>query len=351
MKLVKLSKLAMLAGLTAMFALVLAACGGDDPTATPVPAAAAPTATPEPVEKPVLIFGDLNWDSAQIQNGIARAIAEIGYGYETDAVPGGTIPLMQALVAGDTNINMELWLPNQAEAWAEAEGSGEMTVIGNSLEDNWQSSYIIPQYTADANPGLKSVSDLPDYVDLFKTTATGDKGRNIGCIPGWECERINEKKIIAYGLDDTYELVNPGSMAALDAEIVDAFTKKEPILFYYWGPTSLAHKINTELGGMYILEEPKHTVECETAEPPWGCAYPLSEVLIVMRTELVEAAPDIADFLAKYDFNAGNQIAASNYMADSGDDYDKVALWFLENTEDWKSWVTADALAKIEASF
>jgi glycine betaine/proline transport system substrate-binding protein len=341
----------MLAGLTALFALALAACGGDDPTATPTAAVAAPTATPVPAEKPKLIFGDLNWDSAQIQNAIAREIAERGYGYETDAVPGGTIPLMQALIAGDTNINMELWLPNQADSWAEAEKSGDLQIIGNSLEDNWQSSYIIPQYTADANPGLKSVTDLPDYVDLFKTTATGDKGRNIGCIPGWECEVVNEKKLIAYGLDATYELVNPGSMAALDAELVDAFTKKEDILFYYWGPTSLAHKIDTEFGGLFLLEEPAHSKECEAAEPAWGCAYPLAEVLIVMRTELVESAPDIAAFLAKYDFNAGNQIAASNYMAEASADYDEVAVWFLQNTEEWKTWVTADALAKIAASF
>jgi glycine betaine/proline transport system substrate-binding protein len=333
MKLGKFSKLTMLAGLTAMFALVLAGCGGDD------------------APKPKLIFGDLNWDSAQIQNAIARAIAERGYDYETDAVPGGTIPLMQALTAGDTNINMELWLPNQADAWAEAYKSGDLQIIGNSLEDNWQSSYIIPQYTADANPGLRKVSDLPDYVDLFKTTATGDKGRNIGCIPGWECEVINEKKLVAYGLDDTYELVNPGSMAALNAEVLDAFTKKEDILFYYWGPTALANKIDSELGGYLLLEEPAHSKECEAADPAWGCAYPLAEVLVVMRTDLVEAAPDIAEFFGKWDFNAKNQVSAENYMSDSGGTYAETAIWFLQNTKDWKTWVTADALSKIEKSF
>jgi glycine betaine/proline transport system substrate-binding protein len=347
MKVVKFSKLAILAGLTAMFALILGACGGDDPTV----AAPAATATPVPVEKPTLIFADLNWDSAQIQNGIVRAIAERGYGYETDAVPGGTIPLMQALVAGDVNINMELWLPNQQDSWDEASKSGELKIIGNSLEDNWQSSYLIPTYTAEANPGLKSVTDLPDYVDLFKTTATGDKGRNIGCIPGWECEVINEKKIIAYGLDDTYELVNPGSIAALDAEIIDAFTKKEDILFYYWGPTGLANKLEKELGGYVLLDEPAHTAECEAAEPAWGCAYPLAEVLIVMRTEVADAAPDITAFLAKYDFNAGNQVAASDYMAEAATNYEETADWFLQNTEEWKTWVTTEAVAKIAASY
>jgi glycine betaine/proline transport system substrate-binding protein len=349
MKLVKLSKLAMLAGLTALFALVLAACGGDDPTATPTTAAAEPTATPVPVEKPTLIFGDLDWNSAQIQNAIARAISERGYGYETDAVFGGTIPLLEALKAGDTNINMELWLPNQLAAWETASEAGDMTIVGNSLEDNWQSSYVIPQYTADANPGLVNVTDLPDYVDLFKTTATGDKGRVLNCIPGWECEGINFKKLAAYGLEDTFELVNPGSLAALDAEVLDAFNKKEDVLFYYWGPTTLSHKMASELGGYVVLEEPAYTVEC--AESDWGCEYPLSEVLVVMRNDLIAAAPDIAEFLGNWDFNAGNQLAAEGYMGESGDDFPEVANWFLQNTEDWKSWVTADAVAKIEASF
>jgi|SaaInl4_100m_RNA_FD_contig_41_1043763_length_1364_multi_11_in_0_out_0_1 glycine betaine/proline transport system substrate-binding protein len=349
MKLVKLSKLAMLAGLTAMFALVLAACGGDDPTATPTTAAAEPTATPVPVEKPTLIFGDLNWNSAQIQNAIARAIAERGYGYETDAVFGGTIPLLEALSSGDININMELWLPNQLQAWAAASESGELQVVGNSLEDNWQSSYVIPQYTADANPGLKSVTDLPEYAHLFKTTATGDKARSLGCIPGWECEVVNEKKLAAYNLGDSVELVNPGSLAALDAELIDAFSKKEDVLFYYWGPTTLSNKMDTEFGGYFLLEEPAYTEECANGD--WGCAYPVSEVLIAMRADLIAAAPDIAEFLGNWDFNAGNQLAAEGYMADSGEDFPEVAVWFLQNTEEWKTWATDDAVAAVLASF
>ncbi len=297
----------------------------------------------------MLIFGDLNGSTSQIQSWIARTIAERGYGYETDAVPGGTIPLMQALTDGVININMALWLPNQQEGWDEAYEAGDLTIVGNSLEDNWQSSYVIPQYTADANPGLRKVTDLPDYVDLFKTTATGDKGRNIGCVPGWECEVVNKKKLVAYGLDDTYKLVNPGSLAALDAEIIDAFTKKEPILFYYWGPTALAHKLTTELGGYFILEEPSHSKECEAAG--WGCAYPQAKVLIVMRTELVEAAPYIAEFLSNWDFNERHQVAAEGYMADSGADYPEVADWFLQNTHGWKTWVTGDAAGTVMASY
>ena len=83
-----------------------------------------------------LIFSDLSWDSAQIQNAIVRQIAEYGYGYTTEAVYGDTIPLFEAINRGDTNITMEIWLPNQAEAWAAALAEGNIQNLGKSLADN-----------------------------------------------------------------------------------------------------------------------------------------------------------------------------------------------------------------------
>ena len=64
-----------------------------------------------------------------------------------------TIPGMQALVNGDTHISMEIWIPNQLDAWETALESGVVENAGKSLEDNWQATFVIPQYTKDANPG------------------------------------------------------------------------------------------------------------------------------------------------------------------------------------------------------
>ena len=38
-------------------------------------------------------------------------IVEKGYGYETDALFGGTVPLFQGLLVGDIDVTMEIWLP------------------------------------------------------------------------------------------------------------------------------------------------------------------------------------------------------------------------------------------------
>ena len=339
----------------AMVLLFAVACGDDEDdaaapattTTTTEPAAAADDAMM--MEKPTLIFSDLDWVSAQIQNAIARKILEDGYDYETDAVFGGTVPLMEALTRGDTNVTMEIWLPNQQEAYDTAIAEGTIQRVGNSLEDNWQSAFIIPKYTADANPGLTSVEDLknPEYMALFETPDSKGKARLLNCIPGWECENVNLNKVENYGLSDFVEPINPGSDTALTAEIRSAFEQQEDVLFYYWGPTVLTHELDTMLGGYVILEEEAHTPEC--FETDFTCAYPVAEVLIVMRSDLIEEAPDVLEFFEKWDFNAGNQLAAEGYLNESDAEYADVAAWFLANTDDWKNWVTPEAQAKIEA--
>ncbi len=302
------------------------------------------------VRKPTLIFSDLDWVSALIQNSIARTILEWGYGYETDAVFGGTVPLAEALVRGDTNVTMEIWLPNQQEFFDAAVASGAVTTIGKSLEDNWQSAFIIPQYVADAHPGLRTPEDLkrPEYKQLFATSNSNGKAQLLNCIPGWECEGINRQKIRAYGLQDHVQLVNPGSATALASEIFSAFQRREPVLFYYWGPTVLSHELETQFGGFKILEEPQFTDACWNTN--FACQYPTAEVHIVVRTELLQSAPDAVEFLQKWDFHSGNQLAAEGYLNESAADYPDVALWFLRNTTEWQGWVTQEARNKILAA-
>ncbi len=297
-------------------------------------------------EKPTVIFSDLNWDSAQLQNAIAARIVEAGYGYPTDKVFGGTVPLMEALTRGDTNVTMEIWLPNQQEAYDTAIAEGTIKQVGTSLEDNWQSAFIIPQYVADANPGLQSVQDLRDHMDLFVTPDSNGKARLLNCPPGWECEITNTKQVTGYGLDDVVELINPGSGEALEAEIRGSFERQEPVLFYYWGPTTLSNALNTEYSGFKLLEEPPYSLECWEAER--GCGYSIAQVLIVLRQDLIDEAPDLVAMFEKWDFSAANQLEAEGYLANLDGNYVAAADQFLRSNSSWQNWVTSDAAEKIE---
>ena len=155
-------------------------------------------------DKQTLVFSDLNWTSAQVQNRIAQYVVEMGYEYPTDVVLGATLPLFQGLRAGDTHITMEIWLPNQDEAWAEAQANGEVVSLGQSLGKDWQSAFVIPAYLQEQYPDLDSVEDLkdPQFKELFATAETGGKARLVSCVIGWACEEVNAAQIEGYGLSD-----------------------------------------------------------------------------------------------------------------------------------------------------
>ena len=319
------------------------------PTSTPVPA---PTATPlikevpvevlvasEPTAKKTTIFADLPWDTAQIQNAIARRIVEDGYEYPTDAVSGGILPLWEDLVKGDIDVTMEIWLPNRQEVWEPAVTKGEVIPLGKSLDDNWQSAYVVPTYVVEQNPGLKTVQDLRDYIDLFPQE--GGKAVLVSCLAAWNCSRINESQLAAYGLDDIITLQDPGSQASLFASLEVAYAKGEPWLGYLWGPTQPAAALD-----LTRLAEPKCAAG---ARPDTGCGYPIAKVRIAVHPTLVPRAPDVIEFLKKWDFTAAVDVAANVYKSETGASFDEVATWFLKNHEAaWSQWVPPAVAQKVK---
>ena len=305
------------------------------------------------VTKREIVFAGLNWDSALIQNGVARYIVEHGYGYPTSHIEGATVPLFEGLRKGDIDITMEIWLPNQQAVWDNAIKAGEVMSVGKSLEDNWQDTFLIPDYVAEANPGLKSVEDLKkdEYKSLFSEPDSGGKAVLIGCIAQWACRGINEGQLKAYGLEDHVELRDPGTMAGLNGAISGAYKKKNPVLFYYWGPTTLSHELN-----MVGLEQPPIS-DCPGADPTLGCEIPAAEVLISMHVDLVNDAPELIGFFRNWDWNAGNQLAAEGWHSENKDAaessdaaYTATAVWYLKNNDGWKTWLPEAELANVEKS-
>ncbi|MDA0264687.1 MAG: ABC transporter substrate-binding protein [Chloroflexi bacterium] len=343
------------------FSVIAAACGGTEiqtvevikevTKEVPVEVIKEVEVTAPEKEKRELVFAGLNWDSALVQNGVARYIVENGYGYLTSQIEGGTVPLFQGLRNGDIDITMEIWLPNQNDAWNEATKDGEVFSVGRSLEDNWQSTFIIPGYLADANPGLVSVQDLKkdEYKNLFTEPDSGGKAVLVGCIASWSCRAVNEGQIEAYGLSDHVELRDPGTGGALAAAIEGAYKKEDPILFYYWGPTKLAFELD-----MRRLEQPDPS-ECPNNDPALGCEFPAANILIAMNTDLSAEAPELIPFFKNWDWSASNQLAADGWYGENKDNFDTseeaysaTGIWYLKNNDAWKSWVPADVLANVE---
>ena len=295
-----------------------------------------------------VVFGNSNWTSAQLQTEIARHMVEHGYGYATEKVFGGSIPLFQGLRDGDIHLLMEVWLPNQIEQWQAALFAGDILDLGTSLGNDWQSAFVIPAYLQEQYPGLDHVEDLKQqqYRSLFSTAETGGKARLVSCVPGWSCEVVNRQQIEGYGLQDHVYIVNPGSGAALDASLYGAYGNGDPWLGYQWGSNDAAL-----LQDLVRLEEPGYSDECWSTDR--ACAYEDATILIGAHSSLPELAPDVVDFLEKWDFDVDVHLRyATRWMDDNPEaSIEEAALnWLTNHVDTWSAWVTEDAAARILAT-
>jgi len=297
--------------------------------------------------KDTIVFSDLNWTSAQVQNRIAQYIVEHGYGYPTEVIPGGTLPLFQGLKQGDTHVTMEIWLPNQSIGWEEAVELGEVVSVGKSLVGDWQSTFVIPKYVADANPGLKTPQDLmkAEYQELFSTPDSRGKARLVACVPGWSCELVNDEQIETYGLTDSLHVVKPGSQDAMFAEIYGAYEREEPWLGYMWGTGDPALKLD-----LVLLEEAPYTKECW--ESGKACAFDNSLVLVAVHNSLLPRAGDVIGFLQNWEFTIGIYKGIFQWLDSNEGSLPKEAAieWLNTESDIWTEWVTDEAAEGVQAA-
>lgn len=316
------------------------------------PALTAKAAAKCELSRPI-VFAGLDYDSAQFHNAVAKFIVKHGYGCAVDELPGSVIPLLNGLARGDVDVDMEVWKDQVTEAWTRAESSGAVLDLGVNFPDAIQ-GWFVPRYLVEGEnapaPDLKSVADLAKYKELFADPEEPGKGRFYNCIAGWQCEIVNSKKLIAYGLANDFTNFRPGSGAALDAAIQSAVLREKPIVFYYWGPTWLLGRLGDKI---VQLEEPPfdpevwHALSAEE-NPTAATAYPTVPVHIGANAEFVKAAPKLAAFLKNYETSGQIVSTVLAYMADRNANADQAAIHFLKTWPDlWRKWVPADVAERV----
>ena len=304
------------------------------------------------IDRP-LVFAGLDWGSAQLHNHVAGQILQEGFGCEYTDIPGSTIPMVQGLVRGDIDINMEIWFNTAPELFHEAAATGDVLDLGLNMHAA-EMSFLVPRYVIEGDaergiepmaPDLKSVADLPMYAEVFKDPEQPDKGRYYNCIIGWQCELTNNKKMAAYGLEEHFTNFRPGAAPALDASIAGAYQKGEPWLGYYWGPTTMLG-----LYEMIPLEEPAWSQECWDGER--GCAFRPSIVNVAVSKEFSEgASEEMVEFLTSYEMD---QMLVSAYLAHqttTDAEWADIARDFLRTEPDvWTAWVSDEVASRIQAA-
>ena len=63
-------------------------------------------------EKVTITFSDSGWDSVKFHNAVAGYIGRHAYNVEQKTIMGSSSIVQAALVRGDIDVNMELWVDN-----------------------------------------------------------------------------------------------------------------------------------------------------------------------------------------------------------------------------------------------
>ncbi|MDP1732516.1 MAG: ABC transporter substrate-binding protein [Devosia sp.] len=298
-------------------------------------------------------IAEMTWPSAAALAHIHAIVLEQGFGCNVEIVTGDTVPTSASMInRGKPAIAPEMWTGTIQDAWEEGLENGSVEEVGLAFPDGAIEGWWVPRYTADANPGLKRVEDLPEYAELFADPEDSSQGRFYSCPPGWGCEINNAALFEAYELEDSFNLFSPGSGGNLDASIVRAFTREEPIVFYYWGPTAIMGKYD-----MVQLEMPPHDPEiwhCNTdpdCQPKGKSAFPTPPVIIAAASWVGDEAPIVVEYLGKVTLTSQDVSSLLSWGDENQADAATTAENFLRTQEDvWTQWVPEDVAERVRAS-
>ncbi len=282
-----------------------------------------------------IVFGDVSWDSVQVHNRIMGFIIENGLdGYKADYIAGDTVPVINGVIQGDIDVDMESWHQNVPEIYKKGIDSGNMVNLGKNLPDGpqgwWVPRYLVEGPGAQA-PDLKSVDDLHQYAHLFKDPEDPSKGVIYAGVAGWGQLTTSEEYFDKYNLHDDFNMGVAGSGAALAGTMVGAYKKGEPWVGYYWAPTAVMGKLD-----MVRLK---------------GSEYPAADIDILVNSSMLEEAPEVVEILKRYSTTVEDNNEFLSEMDTNGWDAVQTAEWFLKNKESvWTQWVSSDVAAKVKSA-
>jgi glycine betaine/proline transport system substrate-binding protein len=299
-------------------------------------------------------IAEMTWPSAAALAHIHATILEKGFGCNVEIVTGDTVPTSSSMLTrGTPAIAPELWTSTIAEAWQQGIEADKVVQLGDAITDGTVEGWFVPRYLQEANPELTTAEAVIARPDLFPDPEESGQGRLYSCPPGWACELSTSALFEAYGMDDKWNLFSPGSGGALDASIARAFLRKEPILFYYWGPTAILGKfdaVQLDLG-----ETRPEVYACNTdpdcGEPAGKTAYPSSPAVIGAAKWVETEAPAVAEYFGKVGLTNAEISELLVYGDENKADAAQTAENFLRTKQDvWTTWVTPEVADKVRAS-
>jgi len=300
---------------------LLAACAG------------APAAAP----KPTIKLAENPWTGSSVNVHVAKILLEEQLGYTVELVTIDENAQWAALSNGDLSATLEIWPSGHAENMKQyiddqkvVENLGPLGVVGKI---NW----YVPSYLVAQHPELATWEGFKDATDaaLFKTAETGEAGQFLAGDPSW----VQYDADIIKNLGLNFQVVQSGSEQSVLAAVDSAYSRQEPLLFYFWTPHSIHAKYD-----LTAVALPEYSEGCYAQADSGGvaCAYPEDQLFKAAWSGLEAAAPEAYALLKAMQYSNEDQIGLIAATELEGKEPAEAAkAWVTANEAVWKAWLPA----------
>jgi glycine betaine/proline transport system substrate-binding protein len=301
-------------GLMLAVVWLLAACGG---------------------QKATIKLAENPWSGSQVNVAVAKILIEEQLEYPVEIVTLDENAQWPALASGDLDASLEVWPSGHADniklyidEQKSVENAGLLGPVGAI-------GWFMPKYMLDKDASLATWEGFtkPEAAALFATAETGDKGQFLAGDQSW----VQYDADIIKNLGMNFEVIYAGSEEALLAALDSAYSRQEPIVFYFWTPHSVFAKYE-----LTQVELPAYSEECYAKAETGGidCAYPADNLFKIVSAKTKEKASDVDQFLRNFNYATEDQISMIAAVELEGKSpADAARAWVDANEAKWKAWL------------
>ena len=331
--------------------VLLTACGQEQEPAKTTSTESTMTKAPDCGR---VTIADMNWNSATFIAHTDQFILKYGYGCNAELVPGDTMPTGTSMIEkGEPDIAPEMWSNSLKEAIDRGVEEKRLRYAGKSLSDGGEEGFWVPAYLVEKDPSLATIDGVKANAAIFEHPEDPDKFMFMGCPAGWNCQITASNLFRALHLEDAgFDLVDPGSGAALAGSIAKAYENKQPWFGYYWAPTAVLGKykmVKVDFGSGADVDEYISCTSKADCPNPKVTMYPPSPVHTVTTESFASKAPAAYTYLTKRSFSNADMNSFLAWMEDNQADGAFAAEHFMKDFEStWSQWVTPEAADNIK---
>ncbi len=318
--------------LTFLLATVSACVAPATPAATPESSA---ETTTETTEKVTLKLAVNPWSASALNVAVARILLTEELGYPVEEVPLAEQAQWAALAEGDLHASLEVWPSGHMANVAEYIEKQKLVEDGGLIGPVGRIGWYMPTYMLAEHPDLATWEGLanPENAALFATAETGDKGQLLFGDPSW----VTYEADIIENLGLNFQIVQAGSEEAILSGLDAAYSRQDPILFYFWTPHSIHAKYD-----LTRVALPAYSDECYAEAQSGGvdCDYPSDNLFKIFWPGLQEAAPEAYTLLKNMNYTTEDQIGMIAAVELEGQSVDDAAqAWIDANEATWRAWL------------